>query len=73
MSLPVWAGYEVKPNNDMISPKFYTSGTVTDYSLYDLFGKLLRTFIQGSDDIEVGSPCEIYQIAASVSERARVI
>lgn len=41
------------------SSKFYTSLT---RGHYDLFSKLLMSFSQGTDDIEVGSPCDIYEI-----------
>jgi hypothetical protein len=58
--------YQYLPNavvyrdNDITTPKFYTSGT--RYHL-DVFKKLFKTFCQDSDDIEVAGPYDIYVCA----------
>ena len=54
-------------NNAITSSKFYTEGTHCRND--DLFGELLKSFSQDSDDIEVASPADIYSIASMVGYR----
>lgn len=62
--------YKYLPNevvyrdNEITSPKFYTSRT-KEHS--ELFGKVLESFIQGSLDIKVMKPCDIYVIASKAT------